>query len=89
MHNLLQKSAYMCTLLLQNGALWGIGLVHRGISATGLLKQTTVTTVYCILFVVVVKTSGSDDTVIKFPRDIVSNQAVVTAPLFIFMGSYQ
>ena len=29
----------MCTLLLQNGALWNTGLVHCGICATGLLQH--------------------------------------------------
>ena len=28
----------MCTFMVQNGALWGMGLVHCGICATGLLE---------------------------------------------------
>ena len=31
--------AHMCTLLLQNGALWDMDLVHCGICATGLLSS--------------------------------------------------
>ena len=30
----------MCTFLLQNGALWDMGLVHHEIYATGLLSLT-------------------------------------------------
>ena len=30
----------MCTFLLQNGALWDMGLVHHGICVTGLIEST-------------------------------------------------
>ena len=34
------RNVHMCTFLLQNGALWGMGLVHCGNCATGLLQHT-------------------------------------------------
>ena len=40
-HNatLCNRNVHMCTLLLQNGASWDIGLMHCGICATGLLQR--------------------------------------------------
>ena len=37
---LYQKYAHTCTFLLQNGTLWDMGLVHRGICEIGLLDVT-------------------------------------------------